>query len=179
MANPQFNKVDMETVKLSLNNKADDIIKTEFYNEYDKVFLNLRKVMLRFYGKNIVISAKELYEILSKITFITTFAFDCEHIINKINLLYELGVLGLRVPSKIAKAKGIGSKWCFAFNEGLKPLELMEYDFSPDATEIKFVLNPIFGKKLALKFNTNEILGVYGKDYLIENHARKMAIKRF
>ena len=30
MVNPQHNKVDMETIKLSLNNKADDIIKTEF-----------------------------------------------------------------------------------------------------------------------------------------------------
>lgn len=179
MENPQYNKVDMETVKLSLNNKADDIIKTEFYNEYDKVFLNLSKVMLEFYGKNIVLSAKELFSMLSKMAFITTFAFDCEKTLNKINLLYELGVLGLRVPSKIAKIKGIGSKWCFAFNEGLKPLELLEYGFSPEVTEIKFVLNPIFSKKLALKFNTNEILGVYGKDYLIENHARKMAIKRF
>ncbi len=179
MANPQFNKVDMETVKLSLNNKADDIIKTEFYNEYDKVFLNIGKVLLEFYGKNIILSAKELYAMLSKIPFITTFAFDCEQTINKVNLLYELGVVGLRVPAKMARMKGIGSEWCFAFNEGLKPLELLEYGFSPEATEIKFVLNPIFSKKLVLKFNTNEILGVYGKTYLIENHARKMAIKRF
>lgn len=179
IGNPQFNKVDIETVKLGLNNKADDIIKKEFYYEYDKVFLNISKVMLEFYGKNIILLAKELYEILSKTVFITTFAFDCEQTINKVNLLYELGVLGLRVPSKVAKEKGIGNKWCFAFNEGLKPLELLEYGFSPEATEIKFVLNPIFSKRLALKFNTNEILGVYGKDYLVENHARKMAIKRF
>lgn len=179
MSSPQFNEVDMETVKLSLNNKADDIIKTEFYNEYDKVFLNLSKVMLEFYGKNIILSAKELYELLAQVPFITTFAFDCDQTINKINLLYELGVLGLKVPSKVARIKGIGSEWCFEFNEGLKPLELLEYGFSPEATEIKFVLNPIFSKRLALKFNTNEILGVYGKEYLIENHARKMAIKRF
>lgn len=179
MVNPQHNKVDMETIKLSLNNKADDIIKTEFYNEYDKVFLNIGKVLLEFNGKNIILSAKELYEILSKIPFITTFAFDCDKILNKINLLYELGVLGLKVPLNIAKTRGIGSEWCFAFNEGLKPLELLEYNFSPETTEIKFVLNPIFSKKLALKFNTNEVLGVYGKEYLMENHARKMAIKRF
>ena len=82
MENPQYNKVDMETVKLSLNNKADDIIKTEFYNEYDKVFLNLSKVMLEFYGKNIVLSAKELFSMLSKMAFITTFAFDCEKTLN-------------------------------------------------------------------------------------------------
>ena len=179
MESAKFGKVDMDTIKLSLSNKADDIIKTEFYYEYDKVFLNLNKVMLAFYGKNIILTAKELYEMLSKISFVTTFAFDCEQVNNKVNLLYELGVLGLKISTKLAKTKGIGSEWCFSFNEGLKPLELLDYEFSPETTDIKFVLNPIFSKTLALKFNTNEILGVFGKEYLIENHARKMAIKRF
>lgn len=179
MTSPQVNKIEMETIKLIINNKADDIIKSEFYNEYDKVFINISKVMLEFYEKNIILSAKELYEILSQVPFITTFAFDCDKTVNKINLLYELGVLGLKIPTKLTKTKGIGSEWCFSFNEGLKPLELLEYGFSPESTEIKFVLNPIFSKKLALTFNTNEILGVFGRDYLIENHARKMAIKRF
>lgn len=56
--------------------------------------------------------------------------------------------------------RGIGSEWCFSFNEGLKPLELLEYGFSPENTEIKFVLNPIFSKKLALVFNTNEVVEI-------------------
>ena len=87
---------------------------------------------------------------LSKVSFITTFAFDCEQILNKISLLYELGVLGLKIPAKLMRMRGIGSEWCFSFNEGLKPLELLEYGFSPENTEIKFVLNPIFSKKIGI-----------------------------
>ncbi|MBA2213234.1 P-loop ATPase, Sll1717 family [Sellimonas intestinalis] len=179
MANPEANKIDMQTIKLIINNKADDIIKTEFLYEYDKVFLNISKVLLEFNGKNIILTGKELFDVLSKVSFITTFAFDCEQILNKISLLYELGVLGLKIPAKLMRMRGIGSEWCFSFNEGLKPLELLEYGFSPENTEIKFVLNPIFSKKLALVFNTNEVVGVFGKEYLVDNHARKMAIKRF
>lgn len=177
--NPRLNKLDSDTVKIIINNKADDIIKTEFINEYDKVFINLNKVLLSFYNKCIILSANEMCEILSRTPFITTFAFDCEQIINKINLLYELGVLGLKISPKLIKARGIGSEWCFTFNEGLKPLEVLEHGFSQDTIDVKFVLNPIFSKKLCLEFNTTELVGVFGKEYLSENHARKMAIKRF
>ena len=177
--NPRINKLDSDTVKIIINNKADDIVKTEFINEYDKVFINLSKVMLAFYSKHIILTAKEICEILSKTPFITTFAFDCEQIINKICLLYELGVLGLKIFPKLIKARGIGNEWCFTFNEGLKPLEVLDLGFSQDTTDIKFVLNPIFSKKLCLEFNTTELVGVFGKEYLADNHARKMAIKRF
>ena len=177
--NPRNNRLDIDTVKIIINNKADDIIKMEFINEYDKVFLNISKVMLAFYNKHVILSVKELGEILSKVPFITTFAFDCEQIINKISLLYELGVLGLKLSPKLIKAKGIGSEWCFTFNEGLKPLEELEFALSQDSADIRFVLNPIFSKKLCLEFNTTELVGVFGKEYLIDNHARKMAIKRF
>ena len=177
--NPRLNKLDSDTVKIIINNKADDIIKTEFINEYDKVFINLNKVLLSFYNKCIILSANEMCEILSRTPFITTFAFDCKQIINKINLLYELGVLGLKISPKLIKARGIGSEWCFTFNEGLKPLEVLEHGFSQDTIDVKFVLNPIFSKKLCLEFNTTELVGVFGKEYLSENHARKMAIKRF
>ena len=85
MANPEANKIDMQTIKLIINNKADDIIKTEFLYEYDKVFLNISKVLLEFNGKNIILTGKELFDVLSKVSFITTFAFDCEQILNKIS----------------------------------------------------------------------------------------------
>ena len=42
----------------------------------------------------------------------------------------------------------------------------------------KFVLNPIFSKKLSLHYNTTEVIGAYGWDYLQNNHARKMGINR-
>ena len=45
MANPEANKIDMQTIKLIINNKADDIIKTEFLYEYDKVLL----ILVKFY----------------------------------------------------------------------------------------------------------------------------------
>ena len=177
--NPRVNKLDVETVKIIINNKAEEIIKTQLLYEYDKVFVNLKKVINAFYNRNIIMSSKELCEILAKTPFITTFAFDCEQIKNKISFLYELGILGLKLSAKLIKAKGIGNEWCFIFNEGLKPLDELERGVLQDTTEIKFVLNPIFSKYLCLCFNTTELVGVFGKEYLMDNHARKMAIKRF
>lgn len=60
MANPEANKIDMQTIKLIINNKADDIIKTEFLYEYDKVFLNISKVLLEFNGKKYYFNRKRV-----------------------------------------------------------------------------------------------------------------------
>ena len=44
---------------------------------------------------------------------------------------------------------------------------------------IKVVINPIFSKKLSLKYdNVKEVLEKYGWEYLFENHIRKSSIKR-
>jgi hypothetical protein len=175
---PRNNKLDVETIKLSINNKADDIISNEFLGEYNKVFINISKVIDGFRGCNIIMTSEEIFELLAKLRFVTTFEFDCDQTINKIRLLYDLGVIGLKIPKKRKEGDGIGHEWCFIFNEGTRPFEALKKDISPLNNEIEFVINPIFNKKLELNFNTFELVGVFGKDYLKKNHARKMAINR-
>ena len=99
-------------------------------------------------------------------------------IISKIGLLYELGVIGLKFTSKYIKSRTIASTLCFVFNEGMYPFNRMKLEILKGTENVSIVLNPIFAKRLFLHYNTTEILGAYGWEYLRDNHIRKKGIDR-
>lgn len=169
--------IDSDTIKMQLNSCADSIIEGEFIKEYEKVIYNIDNIISAFYEKNIVLSYGELYDYLSHIPFQSSSAIDYENITQKIKMLYEVGIIGLLFNADATKQKGIGHEFCFIFNEGLRPVEIIT-KFGLEETRVRFVVNPILAKKLSLKFNIKNIIGDFGWDYLKENHSRKMTIKR-
>lgn len=171
-------QIDMVTLKTLLNKVTEDIIEDEFYNEYDKIFYNLPEFMDSFEGKNVILSSAEFVDIIKQFKFEGVLFNESNTVLGKLNLLYEIGVIGLQFESEYIESKNIGSTLCFVFNEGTYPFAKAKDRILRGSKEVKIVLNPIFSKKLSLEYNTTEIIGDYSWEYLMANHMRKMGIKR-
>lgn len=171
-------EIDMDTLKNLLNNVTEDIIENEFYNEYDKIFFNIDEFMLEFEDGDIILESSKLVDIVRSFKFEGVMFGEENELLGKIGLLYELGVIGLKFDLKEIKTKTIGSTLCFVFNEGMYPFNRVKQDILRGSENVNIVLNPIFAKRLSLHYNTTEILGAYGWDYLRDNHIRKKGIDR-
>lgn len=167
-----------DTIKSILYSKASDIIDDEFYAEYKTVITNIEEIMECFRGKNILLDLDEVYEILYNQSFETSALREFGKPFNKLKMLYELSVLGIWVDRNVKARDNLKCHLCFNYNEGLDPLDILKGNNKFAKEEVKIVINPIFSKKLSLKYNTREVLEGYGWDYLIENHIRKSSIKR-
>ena len=170
--------LDSETVKDILSKKASDIIVNEFYHEYKNVIVNIKDIMECFRDKDILIDLNEMLELLSKQEFLTVMINQNNTPQNKLCLLYELGVVGIKVTNSVKMYENLKSNICFNYNEGLEPLEVIKKDKWIDKEQIQILINPIFEKKLRLNFNTDEIIEKYEWKYLEENHVRKNSIAR-
>lgn len=171
-------EIDMDTLKSLLNKVTEDIIEDEFYNEYDKTFYNIDKFMEEFEDKNVLLSVSEFIDIVRNFKFEGVIFNEKNILLGEVRMLYEIGVIGLKFEPDYIKSKNIGHILCFVFNEGMFPFEKTKEEFLRGTKSIKIVINPIFSKKLSLHYNTAEIIGAYGWDYLRKNHIRKMGIKR-
>lgn len=170
--------VETNTLKDVLYNRANEIIEEDFYYEYRTVITNISEIMDAFKGKNIVLEMDEIYAILDKQTFETAMLRDFKNPKSKFMLLYELGAVGFYCDQKVQNSENVRCKYCFNYNEGLEPLNLLNSDKIFEKGCIKAVINPIFVRKLSLKYNTRDIIENYSWDYLFRNHTRKAAIKR-
>lgn len=142
------------------------------------MFYNIEELIERFEGKNIILSIAELKEVLHNFEFEGIVFNSKYNLLEKIEILYETGIIGLKFSSNYIKRKGICNTTCFVFNEGMNAFNHSKKDLTQSEKSIQFIINPIFSKKLSLHYNTTEIIGNYGWTYLRDNHARKMAIKR-
>ena len=164
--------IDDETIKDKLNKKTADIIEKQFIGEYKNVFENIENVLHSFTESTIVINPKEFSNKLACIEFITRLNFE-NKLLDKISLLYELGVIGLYINNDIMSKRGIKTNSCFVFNEGLAPLDLIKTNFNFEDNRIKFVFNPIFFKYLALQPNTSDLICNFSWEYIVNNHQRR------
>ena len=174
----KYKTIDMDTLKNLLNNVTEDIIKNEFYNEYNKIFYNIDNFMEIFEESNVILSTSEFIDKIRGFKFEGIIFDEESQLIEKIKMLYEFGVIGLKFDQTYIKSKSIGNTLCFVFNEGMYPFDKARNEIVRGTKMAKFVLNPIFSKKLSLHYNTTEVIGAYGWDYLQNNHARKMGINR-
>lgn len=172
-------RVSNDVIKQTLTGATDKIIKLEFIKEYENVFLNISSVLRELHGSDFVSPANIFQEKLSEIDFITSFDIDCSKTINKISVLYELGLIGLLFTEKFRISNGLSFRYCYIFNAGLKPIELIKRGFEPDMYEIDFVFNPMFIKYLSLNMNTNDLVGAFGWEYLQQNHQMRTTLARF
>jgi len=172
-------RVDDYTLCELLINATNAIIDKEFFTEYRYAFPNIEKVLNALSGQNILSSSKEFFTVLNRIKFVTLFDVDDEKVLEKVKILYELGVIGFWLNEPMQKKYAYNCRSCFIFNEGIRPLQILSSDFNPEKDEISFIINPMFFHRLHLNMNIEEPVGDYSWDYLIKNHNMKHAISRF
>ena len=171
-------KLSEEEVKLAIKDNARKIIQEEFVDEYKHVFRNLNKVLEGFQFCDEQMNVQEFKEILKSMRFDASYSYDLSQINNKLTILYELGVIGLRYDKAVVRDMHYLHNICFVFNAGMSPLEeFLKHAFRRE-TDVQIVFNPIFARELQLSFdNTKELLGNWDKEYIETNYKMKDFIK--
>ena len=165
-----------EDIKLSIKTNADRIIEKEFIGEYKYVFRNIKDVLNSFQGMDEQVSVKVFRDKIRGIRFDTAFSYDMNSTENKMQVLYQLGVIGLIWNKKIAEHQHYLHHVCFEFNEGMTPFEdFLKYKIQND-NDVLVVFNPLFGRRLMLNYNTKELIGNWDTAYIRKNHINKETI---
>ena len=171
-------KLSVEEVKLAIKDNAKKIIREEFIDEYKYVFRNLDEVLNGFLWCNEQMDVNEFRNIVNSMKFDASYAYDLNNINNKMNILYQLGIIGIRYDKRVQKEMHYLHNICYIFNAGMSPFEdFLKYDFRNES-DIQIVFNPIFARELRLKFdNSKELLGDWSDNYIMANHRMKNLIR--
>lgn len=170
-------KLSEEEIKLAIKDNASRIIQEEFVDEYKYVFRNLREVLKRFEGLDEEMKVEEFKELLSAIEFNASYSYDLRNVNNKLKVLYQLGVIGLRYDKELAANLHYLNNICFVFTAGMTVFDdFLKHKMRND-TDVTFVFNPIFARELMLSFNTKELLGDWSDEDIRENHRNKNLIR--
>lgn len=165
-----------EDIKLSIKTNVDRIIEKEFIGEYKYVFRNIKEVLNSFQGMDEQVSVKAFRERIKYIKFDTAFSYDMNNTDNKMQVLYQLGVIGLIWNKRIAEHQHYLHHICFEFNEGMTPFDdFLKYKIQND-NDVSVVFNPLFGRRLMLNYNTKELIGDWDTAYIKKNHINKETI---
>lgn len=165
-------------IKQKLANSAHKILMEEFIKEYENVYYNLENVLHCFDSKDLIIPIDEFNQMLGKIKIDSANSDeDLSSPKDKLTLLYKLGVVGLYFDKNIVEKSSYGHYMCFIFNEGLQPFERV-IGIGSDKTKLSVIFNPIFCKFLSLNMNTDDLIGEFDWNYIVNNHRRKDIIKR-
>ena len=116
-------KISEEEIKLAIKDNASRIIQEEFVDEYKYVFRNLRSVLRRFEGLDEEMKVKEFKELLRTIEFNASYSYDLQNVTNKLKVLYQLGVIGLRFDKELAAKLHYLNNICFVFTAGMNAFD--------------------------------------------------------
>ncbi len=156
-------KLSVEIIKDIISRTTFDIINTEFKKEYMKNIVNLDNVIQAFEGAKLLLDYNELSVILSKFVILTdggTSSLDDN--IDKINILFHIGFLGLDVGGKLRKQGAKGNEY-FSFSDGVRIFESL--DNERKRTE-RYCIHPIFTEYLLLDSKIPKVLLNYSDEYL-------------
>lgn len=163
-------------IKKYLVKSARDIMENEFIHEYQNIYLNIKEIIYRFKGMDLIQDYETFIESLSRIPVRVATNEDFSDTDTKLILLYRLGVIGLLFNKDYAESR-YGYHICYSFNEGMDPIEdLISYDRRN--TRTKIIFNPVFAKPLGLNYNTKELICNYSWEYIFTNHKLKDCIRR-
>ncbi|MEJ0088762.1 MAG: hypothetical protein WDM80_03270 [Limisphaerales bacterium] len=161
-------KIDSEVVRRIISETTRRIIGTEFLREYETAIYSLEHVIKAFTSSPQAMTYEDLHTIIGKISFGVT-AEDEEKVDmdRKIELLYEIGFLGVQFDSKLRETLNLGSE-CFYFNEGRTPLKAIKQSNYKSG---KFVVHPIFAEHLLLDYSKNSFLLNFSWEYISRTHS--------
>ena len=163
-----FKKRNIEAKRFSVSKCISDtsreIIKTEFFNEFQRHCPNLKAIIERFRGKSQILNRFEIEDILQGEGFEFVGKAGLEVTFDRqIRFLYEIGFIGLDANKRVVERLKLLHRDIFCFNAGDEPFDLM---LSEGFSECSFVIHPIFSSFLDLNVNANRLVLEFDWDYL-------------
>ena len=165
-ARKQKKAIDHALVKEIVSRTTYDVIDTEFFKEYQNNIVNLKSVVEAFDSGPILLPYDKLESILNSVPFwVNGGMLKIDDPLDKIDLLYEIGFLGLELGARQLRS-GADCRDMFVFSDGLKR-------YSSISSEAKkrngFVIHPIFSEYLSLDTDVGRVICVYSDEYISRN----------
>lgn len=170
-------RLSNDELKLTIKGNVNKIIQEEFIEENQTVFRNLKEVLNAFRDSPMIIDVPEFRKRLSNIRFDASYAYSLDNINNKMQVLYELGAIGLKYDKKVAKQHSYLHYICYIFNAGMGPFKEFIAANSREIENVSIIFNPILSNEFNLKFNTLELIGNWSKEYIEQSHKMKKTIQ--
>lgn len=160
--------VTSETMRISVANSTEYIIRDDFINEYKGTIRNFEDILNCFRRSNQTLTSEEIKEKIGEKDFDF---IAVEHdkyrkdVLYKIKFLFQIGFLGVKVNDFVRLKNDPISDHVFIFNEGAKILNKVTLE---NLDEYDFILHPLFCEFLELNTKENEFLFEITWPYLKE-----------
>lgn len=160
--------INKESISKCISDITDNIIQDEFIGEFENYFLGIEVVLDQFRNNKQIIP----YNLISQYVGPIDFNFIGEKskdlsIYEKIEVLYEIGFLGIRLNEHLEKKYKPLLVDLFCFSEGHKTFKKILRNNHLD--ECVFVVHPIFCEFLDLDTSDQDLTLNFTEMYLVEN----------
>ncbi len=154
-------------VRQVIASSTNAVVDDEFIDEYSGTFRNISVVIQAFLERPQILGWADLDMILDPIRFdMLTPKGEDASLKWKIEVLYELGFLGVLLDARTAERLST-HRHCFSFNEGSVLTDRLGRDMY---SSCKFAIHPVFVEKLHLDTSANsELILPLDWDYLHSN----------
>ena len=170
--------IDNGTLKSLMDAVTEDIIRSEFYMEYDRVIYNIEDFVAQFRYGSILLTVDDAVQKIKGFRFEGAIFRNRTELIDKIETLYEMGVFGIILNKEVVSEDTTTIPVFFAFSEGMKQFSAIKDSLLKEQNKYCFLINPIFQEKYHLNSVNQELAIDYTWDYLKSNHLRKSTIDR-
>lgn len=159
-------EVTSETVRISVANSTEYIIKSDFINEFKGTLRNFEDILESFNRSKQKLNFEEIEAKIGAQDFnfvaAPNEAFH-KDILQKIKFLYQIGFLGISMNDKLKERYDSFSNHIFIFSEGAKILSKATHE---TINEYEFVIHPLFCEFLELETKNNEFISEYTWSYI-------------
>lgn len=166
-----------DELKLTIKDNVRRIIQEEFIEENQNVFRNLEDVLSEFRDGELIINAYDFKKKLGSIRFDASYAYSLDDVNSKMQVLYELGVIGLKYDKSVAKKHSYLHHICYIFNAGMGPFKEFISANNRERGEASIIFNPILSNAFLLEFNTSEMIGDWSQEYIVQLHRMKRTVQ--
>lgn len=156
-----------EFVRRIVSETTHGIIQTDFLQEYSRTIWGLPEVLRKFIGASQVLSFDAVEERIRHISFGVSVGGNYELKINeKIELLYDIGFLGIVLDDRMKDRFQVQCNEAFYFNEGRTVLRAV---INSGYMGTRFAVHPIFSESLNLDYSKNDLLLFFSWNYVREH----------
>ncbi len=159
--------INPESIKRVLKETSINIMRDEFISEFSGIFDNLSQIINKFRKCNQLLTYNKLYSLLNDLN-LSKYSYNPESmkIQDKIQLLYNIGFLGIFLSKEYMEKYNITNPYAFIFNEGQMPMQSF---LSGEFEECKFIIHCIFIEYLDLVVDSDDLVCNYDWKYLHDN----------
>jgi hypothetical protein len=158
---------DSDAIRHWVSSCTHDIVENEFLGEFRGVCHNIDSVIEVFKKSQQVLSYDALYKKVGQIEFEHADAMlRPETFKKKLHFLYEIGFLGIRIPTEMLSGFKVLTTELFHFSDGDVVLRRLNDE---ELNQVLFVIHPIFCEWLRLETADHDIALIYSDKYLERN----------